>query len=409
MTSKAIILIGGPSKGTRFRPLSLDIPKLLFPVAGKPMIYHHIEACSKVPSMKEILLIGFFKEEQLKDFIQQTSKQLNVPIRYINEEKVLGTAGGLYHFRDIILSSDNPESIFVLHSDVCCSFPLEELQQFHQKYKRHCTIMGTQVAKEYANQYGCLVRDENTAELLHFAEKPETFVSSLINCGVYCFSPSFFDVMGKTMVDLRASNVNINSDYPEITRNRNLETLRLEQDIFVPLAGTGTISVFPYQGFWRQIKNAGSSVYCQELYLNHYAKTKPEILKKGDNIIGNVIIDPSAEVDPTAIIGPDVYIGPNVKVGKGVRIIHSIVLDSTIIKDHACVIYSILGWSSEVGLWTRVEGIPNYTPFLYSQEKRKGITIFGSGAQANGEIIVRNCIVMPHKQLDRSYSNEIIL
>ena len=34
--------------GTRFRPLSLDSPKPLFPIAGLPIIQHHIEACSKV-------------------------------------------------------------------------------------------------------------------------------------------------------------------------------------------------------------------------------------------------------------------------------------------------------------------------------------------------------------------------
>lgn len=34
--------------GTRFRPLSLELPKPLFPVAGYPIIHHHIEACSKV-------------------------------------------------------------------------------------------------------------------------------------------------------------------------------------------------------------------------------------------------------------------------------------------------------------------------------------------------------------------------
>eukprot|EP01132_Coremiostelium_polycephalum_P002404 gene2404-2971_t len=414
MKNKAIILVGGPSKGTRFRPLSLDIPKLLFPVAGKPMIYHHIEACSKVSNMEEIIMIGFFQESQLAPFLEQTSKELNVKIRYINEIKVLGTAGGLYHFRDTIMEG-NPTTIFVLHSDICCSFPLESLLEFHLKHKRICTIMGTNVSNEYANQYGCLVRDETTAELLHYAEKPETFVSNLINCGVYCFSPDFFQVMGKTMDDLKnqidQDCINNHSiEYQEITRKGyQPERLRLEQDIFVPLAGTDTISVYPYVGFWRQIKNAGSSVYCQELYLNHFTKTKPQILKKGDNIVGNVIIDPTATVDPTSIIGPDVYIGPNVKVGKGVRISRSIILDSTEIKDHACIIYSIIGWKSKVGVWARIEGVPNYTPFLYHSDKRRGITIFGSGAQANGEIIVYNCIVMPHKQLDRNYSNEIIL
>lgn len=34
--------------GTRFRPLSFEVPKPLFPVAGVPMLQHHIEACAKV-------------------------------------------------------------------------------------------------------------------------------------------------------------------------------------------------------------------------------------------------------------------------------------------------------------------------------------------------------------------------
>lgn len=34
--------------GTRFRPLSLQLPKPLFPIAGVPLIEHHIEQLSKV-------------------------------------------------------------------------------------------------------------------------------------------------------------------------------------------------------------------------------------------------------------------------------------------------------------------------------------------------------------------------
>lgn len=59
---KAALLVGGPSVGTRFRPLSLTTPKPLFPIAGLPMIYHHIAALAQVEGMKEILLIGFFGE-----------------------------------------------------------------------------------------------------------------------------------------------------------------------------------------------------------------------------------------------------------------------------------------------------------------------------------------------------------
>ena len=34
--------------GTRFRPLSLEIPKPLFPIAGYPILYHLIESCAQV-------------------------------------------------------------------------------------------------------------------------------------------------------------------------------------------------------------------------------------------------------------------------------------------------------------------------------------------------------------------------
>lgn len=34
--------------GTRFRPLSLELPQPLFPIAGAPILQHHIEACAKV-------------------------------------------------------------------------------------------------------------------------------------------------------------------------------------------------------------------------------------------------------------------------------------------------------------------------------------------------------------------------
>lgn len=195
----------------------------------------------------------------------------------------------------------------------------------------------------------------------------------------------------------------------ELLGERN-GAMRLEQDIFEPLAGTKSIFVYQYNGFWRQIKNAGASVYCNDLYTKHFAKVKPQLLApQSETIVGNVIVHPTAEIHPSARIGPDVSIGANVKIGKGVRIAHSIILDGSEIKDRAAILYSILGWESTVGQWTRVEGIPNYTPFLYNQEKRQGITIFGKGAGANREIIVRNCIVMPHKTLDHSHFNEILL
>lgn len=43
-------------------------------------------------------------------------------------------------------------------------------------------------------------------------------------------------------------------------------------------------------------------------------------LAKGENIEGNVLVDPSAKVDPTAKLGPNVVVGKDCVVEAGVRL-----------------------------------------------------------------------------------------
>ena len=50
-------------------------------------------------------------------------------VRYLQEYTSLGTAGGIYHFRDRILAGD-PDSFFVMNGDVCAQFPLQEMVDF---------------------------------------------------------------------------------------------------------------------------------------------------------------------------------------------------------------------------------------------------------------------------------------
>ncbi|OMO81125.1 mannose-1-phosphate guanyltransferase alpha-like isoform 2 [Corchorus olitorius] len=37
--------------GTGFRPLSLNIPKPLFPLVEQPMLHHPISACKRIPNL----------------------------------------------------------------------------------------------------------------------------------------------------------------------------------------------------------------------------------------------------------------------------------------------------------------------------------------------------------------------
>jgi mannose-1-phosphate guanylyltransferase len=67
---KAVILVGGPSRGTRFRPLSLNCPKPLFPIGGQPLLYHHLQSLSAIPNLKDVYLIGFFEDQIFSRFLE---------------------------------------------------------------------------------------------------------------------------------------------------------------------------------------------------------------------------------------------------------------------------------------------------------------------------------------------------
>ncbi|XP_074646644.1 mannose-1-phosphate guanylyltransferase regulatory subunit alpha-A-like isoform X2 [Tubulanus polymorphus] len=420
---KAIILIGGPQKGTRFRPLSLEVPKPLFPVAGFPMIHHHIEACSKVPDMKEIILIGFYQpNEALSRFILSSQKEFKIQIRYLQEYNALGTAGGLYHFRDQILSG-NPNYFFILNADVCCDFPLNEMLEFHQLRGNgsHFTIMATEATRQQAVHYGCIVEDKITHEVLHYVEKPSTFVSSSINCGIYLFSPEIFQHIS-VVFQKHMEKKFLNFDYNSLSKER----IMLESEIFTPLAGTGKLYVYHTTRFWSQIKSASAAIYANRHYLAIYHKTHPDRLANNEAdqplIKGDVYIHPTAVVHPSAVLGPNVTIGSNVIIGEGVRVRESMVLSGSNLQNHSCILNSIIGWNTSIGEWTRVEGTLNdpnpNKPFakletspLFDNDGRlnPSITVIGSNVSIPAEVIVLNSVVLPHKDLICSYKNQIIL
>ena len=70
----------------------------------------------------------------------------SLPRRYLQEYAALGTAGGIYHFRDQILAG-GADAFFVLNADVCSEFPLQEMLDFRLQHgdKDSFVILGTTV------------------------------------------------------------------------------------------------------------------------------------------------------------------------------------------------------------------------------------------------------------------------
>ncbi|UJR26614.1 hypothetical protein I4U23_007933 [Adineta vaga] len=428
---KAVILIGSLQKGTRFRPLSLEIPKPLFPIAGHPILHHLIESCAQLRELREILLIGCYQpNEALSRFIANAQQTFNISIRYLQEYASLGTGGGIYHFRDLIKSNVSDKDVFfVINGDICADLPLVEMLQFHRERvgEKGFTILGTEATEKQSTNYGCIAWDKETHEIKHYVEKPSTFVSTTINCGVYLFHKMIFQILAETYRNNQQLYNEAALSLPTYDSGFARENIRLEKDVLSKLGGTGQLYVFPMANrFWTAIKNPSSVIYANRHYLEIYRMYHPERLAQrnesnGPTIIGDVFIHPTACVAPTAVLGPNVSIGQDVTIGYGVRVRESIILGNCVLQDHCCILYSIIAWNSTIGPWSRVEGTPNdpdpnrqfskiEKDSLFQDGKlHPSITVIGNNVSIPGEIVVLNAIVLPHKELNSSSKNQIIL
>ncbi|KAK6105657.1 Nucleotidyl transferase family protein [Brugia pahangi] len=406
MSLKAVVLVGGEQKGTRFRPLSLQLPKPLFPIAGVPLIEHHIEQLSKLASITEIYLIGFYPAKYFYDFIQKCTETYSIKIRYLEEPEALGTACGLYHFRSILLEN-NPNALFVLNADVCGDLPIAEMAyELAMKQNAHGLLLTTEATREQSINYGSVVIDSN-GKVLHYVDKPTTFVSPYISCGVYLLRAIVVERIGK------AYNCS----------DTDTKQVWFETEVFPQMASESVLYALKTKRWWSQTKTAAAVLYANRHYLRLYHVSDPSRLcRDRAQIIGDVFIDPTAEIDPTAKIGPNVSIGAKAKIAAGVRIRETIVLAEAIINEHACILHSVIGWRSVVGAWARVEGTPispnPNIPFakldnkpLFNTDGRlnPSLTILGSDVHVPAETVILNSIVLPYKELTSSYKNQIIL
>lgn len=280
-------------------------------------------------------------------------------------------------------------------------------------------MLSTEADRVESVNYGCLVTNKLTGEVTHYVEKPNSYVSPLINTGIYIVNTDIFPQIA-TVFYSRPKNEYGNGN----GNGRDQGHIQLEQEVLSPLAGTGKIFTLTMNMKWAPVKNAASAIYANRQALELQQKHHPERFNKKFNctIFENVFIHPSAVIDDSAVLGPNVSIGKGVVISAGVRIRESIILENSLILDHSLVIHSIIGRNSKIGKWSRVEGtavdpdpnkpyakIKNLPLFNKEGKINPSTTILGHGCTVASETILLNSIVLPSKELTRSFKNEIIL
>ncbi|XP_077182243.1 mannose-1-phosphate guanylyltransferase catalytic subunit beta isoform X2 [Paroedura picta] len=351
---KALILVGG--YGTRLRPLTLSTPKPLVEFCNKPILLHQVEALVKAGVNHVILAVSYMSELLEKEMKAQEQK-LSIRISLSHEKEPLGTAGPLALARELL--TENSEPFFVLNSDVICDFPFTDMVRFHRHHGKEGTIVVTKV--EEPSKYGVVVCEADTGRIHRFVEKPQVFVSNKINAGMYIFNPSILERI-------------------------QLQPTSIEKEIFPVMAEQGQLYAMELQGFWMDIGQPKDFLTGMCMYLLSLRLKQPDRLHSGPGFVGNVLVDPTAKIGANCSIGPNVTIGADVVIEDGVRIKRCTVLKGSRIRSHSWLESCIVGWSSSVGQWVRMENV----------------TVLGEDVIVNDELYLNGANVLPHKSIAES-------
>lgn len=177
-----VVMAGG--LGTRLYPYTKVLPKPLVPVNDTPMVELIMNRFHSFGT-SEFTLVVNHKKEMIKAYFDELDKDYTV--NYAEEEKLLGTGGGLYYAKHMI-----HDTFFLSNCDILVNENLNEIYEFHKHSNNIATVVVS--VKSLNIPYGVI--DINEQQVINkFQEKPT--YGLLVNTGVYVVEPAVLDFLNE--------------------------------------------------------------------------------------------------------------------------------------------------------------------------------------------------------------------
>ena len=174
----ALLMAGG--RGKRLMPITNDCPKPLLPINGKPILEIILEQCID-SGIKNFYISVHYLAEKIINYFGDGSKW-NVNIKYVKENKPLGTAGALK-----LLPGNYKEPIIVINGDVLTKTNFKDVLKYHSVNKADITIC----AREHKLESPFGVIEVDGIYFKSMIEKPS--FRQLVNAGIYVINPSILE------------------------------------------------------------------------------------------------------------------------------------------------------------------------------------------------------------------------
>lgn len=182
----AVVLAGGYAK--RLWPLTLNRPKALLPVAGKPVIDYVIEKLARLnPKIGRIVVSTNLRfQPQFEDWLQARTNNAGgielMPESSVSEEEKLGAVRALTE----VVENVGEEDVLVLPGDNLFTDDLEGFVRFFRE-KRASIVALFDAGSVDETRKGSNVTVGEDGRVLEFVEKPVHPRRTLVGAAIYAF------------------------------------------------------------------------------------------------------------------------------------------------------------------------------------------------------------------------------
>ncbi|MCD4808148.1 MAG: NTP transferase domain-containing protein [Methanococcoides sp.] len=337
---KAVILAAG--EGTRMRPLTSSIPKVMLPVANKPMLEHIVGSAIEAGIDGFVFITGYH-EEAIKQYFGNGDKW-NVTIDHVHQEEQLGTANAIGYAKGHV-----KDKFIVLNGDVLVSS--SHIKHMIER-KENAVITVKRV--DNPSDFGVIETDGN--KVINIIEKPEIPPTDLANAGIYLFSETIFDLIEQTTLSSRGEYEITDSLQMLINGDAEVGYEILEEewiDIGRPWDMLDANAVL----LNRMEPSVKGVIEPNATLIGDVSVGRGTLIRNGAYIIGPVIIGDDCDIGPNCFIRPSTAIGNDVHIGNAVEVKNSIIMDGTNIGHLTYLGDSIIGRKCNFGAGTKVANL----------------------------------------------------
>ena len=180
--SKPVAIVMAAGKGTRMKS---DLPKVLFPVAGRPMVEYVLDALGEVGVERVVVVVGY-----RADLVRQALAG-RCGVEFVEQSPQLGTGHAVMVCREKLTGHNGP--ILILTGDTPLVQPATLRAMFDDfERTRPACLMGTAI-KENPAGLGRVVRDAegNFSAIVEQKDAtPEQLAVREVNMSYYLFDAS---------------------------------------------------------------------------------------------------------------------------------------------------------------------------------------------------------------------------